>query len=100
MRSLIILASLPLLGGCVARTALDIVSAPVKVASKTVDVLTTSQSEADEKRGREMRHREERIGKLSRERDKLARQCEDSENACRDLELVEAELRAELDRPI
>ena len=55
-----IAAALPaLLSGCIAQTAVDIVTLPVKVASKTVDVLTTSQSEADEKRGREIRKREE-----------------------------------------
>lgn len=56
----------PLLGGCVARTAVDVVTLPVKAASKTVDVLTTSQSEADEKRGRQIREREECVGKEER----------------------------------
>ncbi len=98
MRYLILLACVPLLGGCV-RTVGTIVTAPIKVVSKTADVLTTSQSEADEKRGREMRQREARVGKLSREREKLARKCEDSESACREVEEVEAELRDELDRP-
>ncbi|MDP8913841.1 MAG: hypothetical protein M3N39_09740 [Pseudomonadota bacterium] len=54
------------LSGCIARTAVDIVTLPVKAASKTVDVLTTSQSEADEKRGREIRKREECTGKEER----------------------------------
>lgn len=68
MRILLIsIISLPLaLGGCVARTTVDIVTLPVKAASKTVDVLTTSQSEADEKRGRRIREREECIGKEER----------------------------------
>lgn len=62
-----ILALLPLaLSGCLAKTALDIATLPVKAASKTVDVLTTSQSEADEKRGRAMRKREECMGKEQR----------------------------------
>jgi hypothetical protein len=61
--------------GCIARMAADVVTAPVKVVSKTADVLTTSQSEADEKRGRAVRKEEERIGKLSRERDKAQRAC-------------------------
>ncbi len=34
-----------------------------KVASKSVDLATTSQSEADQKRGRQIRQREERLGK-------------------------------------
>lgn len=54
------------LGGCIAQTAVDIVTLPVKAASKTVDVLTTSQSEADEKRGREIRKREECTAKEER----------------------------------
>jgi hypothetical protein len=61
--------------GCIARLAADVVTAPVKVVSKTADVLTTSQSEGDEKRGRAVRKEEERIGKLSRERDKAQRAC-------------------------
>lgn len=62
-----ILAILPLaLSGCIAKTALDIATLPVKAASRTVDVLTTSQSEADEKRGRAIRKREECIGKEDR----------------------------------
>ena len=49
-----------LLTGCLARTAVDIVTLPVKVAGKVVDVATTSQSEADRNRGREIRKAEER----------------------------------------
>ena len=64
-----------LLSGCLARTALDVVTLPVKVASKGVDLATTSQSEADQKRGKEIRQREERLGKLEREFDKLQGQC-------------------------
>lgn len=62
-----ILLALPALavGGCVS-TAVDLVTLPVKAASKTVDVLTTSQSEADEKRGRAVRKREECVGKEDR----------------------------------
>ena len=64
-----------LLSGCIAQTALDVVTLPVKVASKGVDLATTSQSESDQKRGREIRQREERLGKLEREFDKLQGQC-------------------------
>jgi hypothetical protein len=62
------------LGGCLAKTALDVVTLPVKVASKTVDVLTTSQSEADEKRGRAMRKHEECLGKEERDAHKAGRE--------------------------
>lgn len=66
MRYLII-ALLPLsLGGCLAKTAIDVATLPVKAASKAVDVMTTSQSEADETRGRAIRKQEECIGKEQR----------------------------------
>ena len=63
MRRLWIVATALLLigsGGCVARTAATIVTAPVKVASKTIDWTTTSQSEADRNAGRKMRKQQER----------------------------------------
>ncbi|HEV2079842.1 MAG TPA: hypothetical protein VGR19_08115 [Allosphingosinicella sp.] len=72
---ILIAALLPLaLGGCLAKTALDIATLPVKAASKTVDVLTTSQSEADEKRGRAVREREECIGREQRRAERERRQ--------------------------
>lgn len=62
-----VLALLPLaLTGCIARTAADIVTLPVRAVSGGVDLLTTSQSEADEKRGRRIREREECMGKEER----------------------------------
>src|SRR3546814_15951981 len=58
---IVILAVLPLaLTGCIAKTALDVATLPVKAASKTVDVMTPSQSAADEKRGRDVRKQVER----------------------------------------
>ncbi len=67
MRAVLLLtAGAVLLSGCVARTAWNVATLPVKAASKTVDVLTTSQSEADEKRGREIRLREECTAKEER----------------------------------
>ncbi len=69
---ILILAILPyLLGGCVvgtiASTAVDIATLPVKVASAGVDAATTSQSEADENRGRKLRKAEEAAGKRLRQ---------------------------------
>ena len=58
--------------GTVARTAVDVATLPVKVVSAGVDAATTSQSEADEKRGRELRKEEERRGREARE---LAERC-------------------------
>ncbi len=71
------------LGGCIASTAVDIVTAPIAVGSKAVDLATTSQSEADEKRGRELRKREEKLGKLERRYEKQHSKCEDGDRrAC------------------
>ncbi len=61
------------LTGCIAKTALDIVTLPVKAAGAAVDGLTTSQSEADEKRGRELRKAEAREGKAARKRQREER---------------------------
>lgn len=63
--ALLLAASALPLGGCLS-TAGKIVTAPVKAASWTVDKATTSQSEADRNRGREMRKQEEREAKERR----------------------------------
>ena len=62
------------LPGCLAKTALDVATLPVKVASRGVDIATTSQAEADQKRGREIRKAEEKAGRDARERAKRCRQ--------------------------
>jgi hypothetical protein len=66
----LIIAAVPSLSGCivgtVAKTAVDVVTLPVKAASAGVDAVTTSQKEADEKRGREIRKQEEERGKQLR----------------------------------
>ena len=51
----------------IASTAVDVVTLPVKAVSAGVDAATTSQSEADEKRGREIRKAEEKAGREARE---------------------------------
>ena len=90
-----------MLPGCVASVVGDVVTAPVKVVSKTADVLTTSQSEADEKRGREMRKKEERLGKLARKRDEAREDCADGDReACIQFEALEAEIAVEKERNI
>ena len=65
-RSLILLLPFAL-GGCVvgtvAKTAVDVVTLPVKAVAAGVDAVTTSQSEADEKRGRELRKLDEERGR-------------------------------------
>ena len=65
------------LSGCVvatvAETAVDVATIPVKVVSAGVDAATTSQSEADEKRGRELRRAEEERGRQARLAEKRCR---------------------------
>jgi len=95
--SAIVVLTLP---GCVASVVKDVVTAPVKIVSKTADVLTTSQSEADEKRGREIRKREEALGKLARQRDKIREKCDNGDSdACVKLQQLDDELEAERTRP-
>jgi hypothetical protein len=70
MRFLLPILLIPALSGCVvgtvAKTAVDVATLPVKVVSSGVDAATTSQSEADEKRGRQLRKEEERRGREAR----------------------------------
>ncbi len=100
MRYLLVLSSAVLLSGCVSIVK-DVVTAPVKIVSKTADVLTTSQSESDEKRGRELRKREEGLGKLARQRDKAREKCADgNEDACAKAAQLNEQIEVEQDRPI
>ena len=80
MRVLLLVLPL-LLPGCLARTAVDLVTLPVKMVGAGVDAATTSQAEADQRRGREIREEEERLGRL-------ARRCErrPEREECRELE--------------
>lgn len=69
------------LGGCVTvvKTAFDVVTLPVKIASAGVDAVTTSQSEADERRGRELRKADEQRARDEREAAKKAAEHPQSE---------------------
>ena len=62
------------LSGCIAKTALDIATLPVKAASAAVDGVTVSQAEADQKRGRQIRKYEECLGREGRQADKKKRE--------------------------
>jgi len=76
MRTLLLLPliALPVLaGGCVAKTAFDVATLPVKAGSKAVDWTTTSQSEADRNYGRRMRKQEEKEGRERKKADEEAR---------------------------
>ena len=70
MRWVLLLALPVLLSGCLVRTAASVVTLPVKAVSAGVDAATTSQSEADERRGREIREEEERLGREARRRER------------------------------
>ncbi len=67
---------LPATTGCV-RTVASVVTAPVKLAGKavggTVDMMTTSEKEKDEKYVRQMRKRDEAEARAQREREKECR---------------------------
>ncbi|NVD44439.1 hypothetical protein [Qipengyuania atrilutea] len=94
IRLLAIFAAVPLLQGCIAKTALDVVTAPVKVVGKAADWATESQDEADRNRGREIRKREEELGKLEREYDKQMRRCDDGNSrACSEAREIYAEMQ-------
>jgi len=86
MRVLILPVLSLALSGCVvasvADAAVDVVTLPVKVVSKGVDAATTSQSEADEKRGRELRKAEEKAGREAREAEKRCREMRSRGETC------------------
>jgi hypothetical protein len=100
MRNVMALALiLPLVSGCVS-TVKSIVTAPVKVVGKAADWTTTSQDEADRNRGRAIRAQEERLGKLSRQRDKAIAKCRDGhQNQCQRAEVLDHEIEAEMSAP-
>lgn len=90
----LVLASLAL-QGCLAKAAVSAVTLPVKAASRGVDLATTSQSEADEKRGREIRKREERLGSLERDYERQMDRCADGDDvACDRAQALRAEMKA------
>lgn len=71
------------LSGCIASTAASLVTAPVRAVSKGVDLATTSQSESDERRGRQLRQREQQLGEFDRRYRRSSDQCrQGDENAC------------------
>ena len=76
MKRLALILLLPLLSGCAAKsaveTAVSAATLPVKVASKAFDLATTSQAEADQKMGRELRKQDEQRGREARQ---MAQRC-------------------------
>lgn len=89
----------PLLAGCVSAVK-TVVTAPVKAVGQVADWSTTSQEESDRNRGRELRKREERVGKLSRDRDKAAEKCQrGNAEQCQRAQVLEHEIEAEMAAP-
>lgn len=92
----------PLLSGCVASSMVGLATAPVKAGARAVqttadvyDRVTVSQSERDEKRGRQIRQREERYGRLSRDYDRARNRCEHGDDeACGKARSLYGELAA------
>lgn len=95
MRFLLAISLFALLSACIAKTAVGVVTAPVRIVGGGVDALTTSQSEADEKRGREMRKREERIGRLQRDYERYSERCQRGDDrACEESRNSYAEIQS------
>lgn len=67
-KSVALVLSLLMLGGCVSTVA-SVVTAPVRVVAKGADWATTSREEADRNRGRKIRKAEERARKECRQQD-------------------------------
>lgn len=78
MRALVLLVLPALLSGCIARTAVDLVTLPVRATSAVVggaiDAVTTSQAEADRARGRQLREEDERRGREARVEERRRRE--------------------------
>ena len=94
MRSALFLPVIILaLAGCGVGTVVNVVTAPVRLTGKAVDLATTSQSEADQNRGRKLRKLEARYGKLERDYRKEAARCAESrEQACAKRDAILAEM--------
>lgn len=89
-----IMPAVLLLAGCgTVGTLTSLATAPIRVTGKAVDLATTSQSEADEKRGRDMRLAERERGKLARDYERWARNCQlGDRKACAKQDAARAQL--------
>ncbi|MEO0698198.1 MAG: hypothetical protein AAFY81_00600 [Pseudomonadota bacterium] len=80
--AILLLAAVPL-SGCVV----------AEVVTDPIDAVTTTQSEADEDRGKALRQREEKLGKLERQ---YREEREDCDKGDQDACVKAAELNAEI----
>lgn len=93
LRLLVLVLAALTLQGCVAKAVVSAVTLPVRAVGAGVDAVTTSQSEADEKRGRAIRKREERLGELEAEYYDSMERCSSIEpDACYHAKSVKAEI--------
>lgn len=69
----LLIAFAPLPAGCIAKTAVDVVTLPVKAVGSGVDAVTTSDSERDQKRGKQLRKREAQLRRDYEEFDAMCR---------------------------
>lgn len=78
MRKILLASSATILSGCVAKTAFDIVTLPVRAAvtvvDQGIDAVTTSQGERDRAAGRRLREEDERRGREARTAERRARE--------------------------
>lgn len=94
-RSLLLVSPLLIfaLSGCLAQTAVGLVTAPVRIGAKAVDLATTSQSEADENRGRAMRKHDEKVARLQRQYNQRMAACTNGQSAaCADASRINGEI--------
>ncbi|WP_033074730.1 hypothetical protein [Sphingopyxis sp. MWB1] len=99
IKAIVALSAAMMLSGCVGAVK-SVVTAPVKAVGQVADWTTTSQDEADRNRGRELRKREEQLGKLQRERDKAAEKCRRGEQPqCQRVEVLDHEIEAMVSAP-
>ena len=90
---LVVLLPAALLSGCVVKTVVSAASAPLRIAGKAADLATTSQSEADENRGRAMRHNDENLRKLQKAYRKALVNCNKGRGAdCADAERISEQI--------
>jgi hypothetical protein len=66
-------AALLILPGCLAKTAVDVVTLPVRVTAKAVGAALPSQKKRDQKRGKALRKYEQCLGKEERKAAKEGR---------------------------
>ncbi|HEY1605406.1 MAG TPA: hypothetical protein VGF77_07380 [Allosphingosinicella sp.] len=70
------------LGGCIAKTAVDVVTLPVRATAAGVRAVTPDHKKEDEKRGRALRKHDECMGREARQAQKEGR--EPDETRCPD----------------